>query len=839
MKIKGTSFILLVNMILALASAPTVNRGRLGAPSVIIPPTPTPTSHQPLNEQIKRNSGYASGAPVRGTIGDNWADIIIGEPDFSQITPNEVVGNKLFNPGGVYVDRSVQPNRVYVYDAGNSRVLGMRYLGTAQGGPETGQPCTSDSDHPGSVCLIDQTRSADIVLGQSSFNSSTCNGDSGMLNYPTFPPPSNATLCGLNPEQVSIGEGGSEATMAADSQGNLYLPDVFNNRVLRYDSPFATDAIADYVWGQADFASATCNRGASYGSPTNRSLCLAPTLGNGNYLVGVAIDAQGNLWVTDTQNNRVLRFPYGAAAGVPAQTADLVLGQSNFTTATAGTGLEQMTSPASVRVDSNGNVFVVDGFAFFGAPSRILIFHPPLSNGMAASHVIQSGLSVPRGLELDATSGLWVSDPEQQKVLRYDANGNLQQTFGGIPKRISGGLGVDRDNNIMLTGWDPQQVLVYTPPSYDWNRTFLAADEYGSFNSEGARGLNGPMGMEVAGDQLVVGDGPRMLFWTAPWRLTNNYPPADGVIGQPDFTTRPRWAPIYTRMRADNQGRIWVIKGHWFDSGTAPEIQGFQLPLTMGALPVLRLTSPLPLKGGGTFTWSWSLVDGGIAQQPGCDCLWLSDRDYHRVFRIRNVSTNPVVDIVLGQTSLSGIHCNQGRDSDNGYVHPSFPAQDSLCFPGGLAFDRRGNLYVADHSLEVAGNWRLLEFDANAIPNAPASAVFGIHASRVFGRNGSFTEPDCTQGDPMCGPWEPGFNSRNEMVIGFNAYLGPNFPQVYHDPLTNSLPSTSLNDFYSQAYSVRFDQFDTLYVLDHTRNRVLIYLNQSMRSLYLPLVLRK
>jgi hypothetical protein len=46
---------------------------------------------------------------------------------------------------------------------------------------------------------------------------------------------------------------------------------------------------------------------------------------------GVAIDARGNLWVTDTQHNRVLRFPN--VAGVPAPTADLVLGQASFTNA--------------------------------------------------------------------------------------------------------------------------------------------------------------------------------------------------------------------------------------------------------------------------------------------------------------------------------------------------------------------------------------------------------------------------------------------------------------------------------------------------------------------------
>jgi hypothetical protein len=278
-----------------------------------------------------------------------------------------------------------------------------------------------------------------------------------------------------------------------------------------------------------------------------------------------------------------------------------------------------------------------------------------------------------------------------------------------------------------------------------------------------------------------------------------------------------------------------VIKGYTYDAGVPAKILAYPLPLATGATPVFAITPPLPLKGGGTFTWNWSLINSGLAYQSSCDCLWASDRDNNRVFRIRNVSTYPVVDIILGQTNPLGTHCNQGRDSDDQYIHPSFPSQDSLCSPGGLAFDRLGNLYVADHNLDLAGNWRLLEFDANTLPETPASAIFGIPASRVFGRNGSFTEPNCIQNDPMCGPWEPAFNSKNHMAVGFNGYLGSNFPQVYQNPLTNPQPSTALNDYYSQAYSARFDQFDNLYILDHTRNRVLIYLDRSISSLYLPL----
>ena len=43
--------------------------------------------------------------------------------------------------------------------------------------------------------------------------------------------------------------------MAVDSVGNLYVPDPFNNRILRYNQPFnpaggpgAGDTRADHVW---------------------------------------------------------------------------------------------------------------------------------------------------------------------------------------------------------------------------------------------------------------------------------------------------------------------------------------------------------------------------------------------------------------------------------------------------------------------------------------------------------------------------------------------------------------------------------------------------------------
>lgn len=235
------------------------------------------------------------------------ADIIVGQPDFTEGSIKEKVPFKVNNPGGVFIDRNQHPNRVYVSDNANSRVLGYLSLGVCENNPQT--ICSSDSDCPSSICLLALNKPADIVVGQPDFTRSACNGDSGYQNYPNRAIPNASTLCGMPESQISPLEGGAFVSMSADAQSNLYYPDWLNNRVLRYISPFTTDQVGDAVWGRIDFSGYECNRGQSIPSAT--TLCFGKnTSYNPAFVMGVDIDSFGNLWVSDVLNNRVLRFPY-------------------------------------------------------------------------------------------------------------------------------------------------------------------------------------------------------------------------------------------------------------------------------------------------------------------------------------------------------------------------------------------------------------------------------------------------------------------------------------------------------------------------------------------------
>jgi hypothetical protein len=103
---------------------------------------------------------------------------------------------------------------------------------------------------------------------------------------------------------------------------HLYVADMLNNRVLGYQNgvSFANGAPANIVIGQPDASSTTC--ASSIGAAT---LC-EPN--------GVAVDGNGNLYVADTANSRVLEYtaPFTSAAFRSGQTAgfraSVVFGQT-------------------------------------------------------------------------------------------------------------------------------------------------------------------------------------------------------------------------------------------------------------------------------------------------------------------------------------------------------------------------------------------------------------------------------------------------------------------------------------------------------------------------------
>jgi len=386
--------------------------------------------------------------------------IIFGQPSGTENVPNQVVGNRVFHPGGVLIDRGTTPNRVYVWDSGNSRILAFSSLGVCQGGVNKDKPCTNNLDCPQSSCRINSHKKADLIIGQPDEHHASCNGDNTRVM-----PASAESLCGqIHPFTISLMESPEPTSMAVDANHNLYIFDKFNNRVLKFNDPFATDTKADQVWGQANFSDRGLNRGKDpVGLPGAREGKVANNTLHSGYLggqdkgSGLTIDAQGNLWVADVGNNRVLRFPYDPTIGEPRQEADLVLGQQNFNTRSSLACVHNyekqiklpikegkreggfpwyiyppknaLCRPKTVSYNPHtGQIFVIDwpgGEELF----RILIYNPPFTNGMKASEVLHGDwhdlyeykLRRPLGLEIDpnVADAFWVQDTDNNRILYF------------------------------------------------------------------------------------------------------------------------------------------------------------------------------------------------------------------------------------------------------------------------------------------------------------------------------------------------------------------------------------------------------------------------------------
>jgi DNA-binding beta-propeller fold protein YncE len=837
--------------------------------------------------------------PTRGVAGDLWADKILGQIDFSDITTNQATNGRVFAVGGVVVDTVSSPQRLYVYDSDNSRILGFSNI--SQFTPNAA------SSAPGF--------GADIVLGQPDFTHTGCNWDGNFQDYPTPTAPSASCLCGLPQVANSVAETGSISNMTVDSQGNLYVPDYWNNRVLRYNAPVTSTEPASYVWGQGaglgSFSTAAGNLGPSNLNFTNYNP-LNQVFGG-----GAGVDAWGNLWVADTGNNRVLRFPNPNAPnpGIPSGTADTVLGQADFnsngnTTSyyPAANDWSHLQEPMAVRVDSAGNVYVADyprvNSGTNSVIGRILVFEPTLvgglptyTNGMAASGATTQYMVAPQGLEWDApvaaggTGGLWVADYNTNqavlfgvspsspanftalKVLLQDlptstSNGgsgascdgaapvfNYQYPAGSQypachgPVGPRGGLGVDGSGNVYLTLGALDDVWQFPAPIPTPQAGTAHSADVAVFKPAELQMANlitpsnFPLGVKgvavaqvVSTPQIIVSDGVRLLYWNTdnPSSLTNGQT-ADGVAGVPSAQVSFGSSTFFGRIYSDDSQQtqatphLWVIRGNgscW--------VEVYNLPLTPNAAAAMSITSPLPVLGGGSVSWTNTL---GLAVDSQLN-LWLSDTAENRVLHVRNPLTNPMVDIILGQTSASAgaTLYNQGMNSPN-------PTAYTLGDPGFVTLDHHGNLYVSDFGSETTGNGRLLRFDASTIQNnSTTTPRFGIPASAVFGRNGNFntgsypnipsnphsSNPNLSANYPLGVAFSP---DDSVMVMGKSGYAGP-FPVVFTNPtLPQSVltatgqdwPVTYLQDYGSDPFSATSDSQGNFYLTDWERSRLLIY----------------
>ena len=711
------------------------------------------------------------------------ADLVLGKTNFTSDSENIVDGKAINGAKGVCIDST--NNRVYVSDTGNDRVLWWNGVNNFT----TGTP-------------------ADGVIGQLDLGGSS----SGATTASSLQDPRG---------------------LAVDAVGNLYVADRGNNRVLIFNYPVTTGMSASTVLGQTSFT-------------TSGTVLSATGL---NYPSDVALDSLGNVYVADTYNRRVLK--YAPPTSTTGMSATSVLGKTTFTSNATGRSAVLMSYCGSVEIDpTNDDLYVSDY-----TNKRILKFAAATTSTSGATATIvlgQTGTTYASntplsyatrevyGMAFDSHGNLFVSDANYSRIIKFTNASTL--TTAHIPSLVVGqinlsswtnvtsatnmreqqGIAIDSSDNIYACDQYANRVLKFPEPVGD---NTVASQVIGQSNmTSGVMNLvrqNSLYGTSDAiydplNNRLYVADtyNNRVLWWNDPETFTSGKN-ADGVIGQPDFSSgatnqgSPSAATLYSPegLAVDSSGNLYIS-----EAGNNRVLK-YNSPITSGmSASVVVGTTDMTTSGAGGLNASELNSPRGICVDVEGN-LYVADYARYRVLRFNApITTGDTADVVFGQVNMT--------------------SNAQACTAAGMGvavdvtLDAAGNLYVADF-----GYRRVLRYTPPFTSGMSADLVLG-QADFVSGTtsgaqnrlgdvwgvtldaSGKLYATDQTNNRVVrySPPFTSGMNA--DLVLG---QVGYNAGTDY------GLSATATGDGFHDPQQSCFDAGGNLYIADQSANRLLMF----------------
>lgn len=306
-------------------------------------------------------------------------------------------------PSGMAIDSQ---GNIYVTDIANDRIryISAGIIQTVAGG---GVPT---ADNLGSVVgsmAIDST--GDLYIGQDDFLLKDHDG--------------NVTPVAGNGTRAFSGDGGS-ATSASingnmffviDASGSIYIADSFNNRIRKVSNGIITTVAGN---GTAGFS-------GDGGSATGAQL---------NAPFAVALDSNGDLYIADTQNNRIRKVSNGIITTVAGN------GTAGFS-GDGGLAINaQIPVPIGVAVDTAGNLFINDNVSV-----------RKVSNGLVTTVAGNGSLGAdgdggpasaaklaPVSIALDAAGNLFIANGAVTDESQGFSGARIRKVSGGIITAVGG-----------------------------------------------------------------------------------------------------------------------------------------------------------------------------------------------------------------------------------------------------------------------------------------------------------------------------------------------------------------------------------------------------------------
>ena len=564
--------------------------------------------------------------------------------------------------------------------------------------------------------------------------------------------------------------------MALDRAGNLYIAEWTNHRIRKVNSAGVISTVAGT--GTAGFS-------GDGGAATSAQLSNPQD---------VALDAAGNLYIADVNNNRIR------------------------------------------KVDSSGNISTVAG----GGSS--------LGDGAAAT---AAQLGAPRSVALDGAGNLYIADWSDHRIRKVDSSGNISTVAGTGTQGFSGDgaaataaqlnspwdVAVDGSGNLYIADWSDHRIRKVNSAG---NISTVAGTGTQGFSGDGAAAtaaqLNSPWDVAVDGSgNLYIADRNNNRI-----RKVNSAGNISTVAGSgTGGFSGDGAAATAARLRSpqgvalDGSGNLYIT-----DRGN----ERIRKVDSSGNISTVAGNGMAGFGGDSGAATAAQLSDpsGGVALD-GSGNLYIVDRGNDR---IRKVDSAGVISTVAGREQLSGplgvAPDGSGNlyiaDAGNHRIHKvdsagvittvagsgtagfsgdsSAAVSAQLNFPSDVAPDGAGNLYIADF-----GNNRIRKVDSAGV----ISTVAGSGTAGFSGDGGAATAAQ--------------LNSPNGMALdgAGNLYiadgLNHRIRKVDSDGNISTVAGDGTNSYGGDGGAATAAQLDTpadvaldaagnLYIVDNNNNRI-------------------
>ena len=239
----------------------------------------------------------------------------------------------------------------------------------------------------------------------------------------------------------SLGDGGAATAgqlnrpwgIALDAAGNLYIAEVLGYRVRKVDTSGNISTVTGT--GAAGFSGDARGFGGDGGAATSARM---------NTPIGIALDAAGNVYITDTHNQRIRKVD--AAAGNVETIAGT--GSAGFSGDGAAATSAQVNFSIGIAADAAGNVYIADS-----NNNRIRKIDASTGNISTVAGTGSSGfsgdggaaasaeLNFPRGVAVDAAGNIYIGDTINHRIRKVDAASGNIETIAGTGSAGSSGDG--------------------------------------------------------------------------------------------------------------------------------------------------------------------------------------------------------------------------------------------------------------------------------------------------------------------------------------------------------------------------------------------------------------